>query len=55
MLSTFNRNKSKLIIASLAAGFGVHLHTLAQAANDSGKPASTAGAMAWCLTSRLIS
>ena len=36
MLSTFNRNKSKLIIASLAAGFGVHLHTLAQAANDSG-------------------
>ena len=36
MLSTFNRNKSKLVIASLAAGFGVHLHTLAQAANDSG-------------------
>ena len=36
MLSTFNRNKSKLVIASLAAGFAVHLHTLAQAANDSG-------------------
>ena len=36
MLSTFNRNRSKLVIASLAAGFGVHLHTLAQAANDSG-------------------
>jgi type 1 fimbria pilin len=36
MLSTINRNKSKLVIASLAAGFGVHLHTLAQAANDSG-------------------
>ena len=36
MLSTFNRNKSKLVIACLAAGIGVHLHTLAQAANDSG-------------------
>jgi len=36
MLSTFNRNKSKLAVAFLAAGFGVHLHSLAQAANDSG-------------------
>ena len=36
MLSTINRNKSKLVITCLAAGFGVHLHTLAQAANDSG-------------------
>ena len=36
MLSTINRNKSKLAVAFLAAGFGVHLHSLAQAANDSG-------------------
>ena len=36
MRNTFNRNKSKLAVAFLAAGFGVHLHSLAQAANDSG-------------------
>jgi hypothetical protein len=36
MLSTFNRNKSKLLLATLATGLGVHLHSLAQAANDSG-------------------
>ena len=36
MLSTFNRNKSKLAIATLAAGLGLHLASNAQAANDSG-------------------
>ena len=36
MLSTFNRNKTKLAIATLAAGLGLHLASNAQAANDSG-------------------
>jgi type 1 fimbria pilin len=36
MLSTFNRNKSKLAIATLAAGLGLHLASNAQAANDAG-------------------
>lgn len=36
MHATLNRNHSKLLLATLAAGLGVHLHALAQAANDSG-------------------
>ena len=36
MLSTFNRNKTKLAIATLAAGLGLHLASNAQAANDAG-------------------
>ena len=36
MRNTFNRNKTKLAIAALAAGLGLHLASNAQAANDSG-------------------
>jgi type 1 fimbria pilin len=36
MLSTFKRNKTKLAIAAMAAGLGLHLASHAQAANDSG-------------------
>ena len=36
MLTIFQRNKTNLIIATLATGLSVHLSTLAQAAADSG-------------------
>jgi type 1 fimbria pilin len=36
MRNSFNRNKTKLAIAALAAGLGLHLASNAQAANDSG-------------------
>jgi type 1 fimbria pilin len=36
MRNTFNRNKTKLAIATLAAGLGLHLASNAQAANDAG-------------------
>jgi type 1 fimbria pilin len=36
MRNTFNRNKTKLAIAAMAAGLGLHLASHAQAANDAG-------------------